>query len=437
MTLRIEGGTVVTLDKENRILNPGAVVVEGKKIKDIGSLSNIKQKYSTADVLDATGKVIMPSFVNTHHHFYSTFARGWAPSGPTSNFNQVLENMWWKLDDALFRKSIYYSALVPLIESVKCGVTSIIDHHESQSYQIGSLEEISRAVEEIGVRAVLCLGTSDRFGKGEPGIAENERFLRKDFDRIKGMVGLHASFTVNQETLERSVNLANKFNAGIHVHAAEDISDQKVTKEKYGQSVIERFNSVGALNEKSLLVHCIHIDKSEREIIKNSGASVAHNPESNMNNAVGYSKILDMYNEGLDVGIGTDGMSSDVRRQARTAFLLARHQYKDPEAAFMEVPDMLLNNNPKILEKITDWNNSKLEVGADADIVSIDYNPATPITKENFLGHFLFGMGDYSVDSTICDGNILMRHKKIPGVKESEIFARARETAQKVWENIE
>ncbi|MGM0442048.1 MAG: putative aminohydrolase SsnA [Elusimicrobiota bacterium] len=437
MTVRIEGGTVVTLDENNRIFNPGAVVVEGKKIKAIGELSQIKRKYDSADVLDATGKIIMPSFVNTHHHFYSTFARGWAPSEPTGNFDQVLENMWWKLDDALFREAIYYSAIVPIIESIKCGVTSVIDHHESQSYQIGSLDEISKAVEQMGIKGVLCLGASDRFGKGEQGLEENERFLRKDFDKIKGMVGLHASFTVDQETLEKSVHLAEKFNAGIHVHAAEGIADQERTREKYGQSVIERFHEAGALNKKSLLIHCIHIDQSERELIKAAGSSVVHNPESNMNNAVGYSKILDMYSEGLDVGIGTDGMSSDVRSQARTAFLLARHQYQDPAVAFTEVPDMLLNNNPKILDKITGWDNSKLKPGAYADIVTIDYDPATPINKDNFLGHFLFGMGDYSVDSTICDGEILMRHKKILKIKEEEVLARARETAKKVWENIE
>jgi len=438
MTTLIEGGTVVTLGGSNKIIYPGGVVIEGQNVIDVGLLEELKIKYSSADVLDAKGKIIMPALVNTHHHLYSTFARGLnVPGKPPKTFTEILESLWWKLDRALFREAIYFSSIIPLIECARHGVTAVIDHHESQSYQIGSLDEIKRAVEKMGMRAVLCLGTSDRYGNGERGIEENERFLRKETSNVKGMVGLHASFTVEQETLEKSVRLAQDFNVGIHVHCAEDGSDQTVTRERYGKnSVVERFRDAGALSEKSILVHCIHISDEEMNMIADSGSSVVHNPESNMNNAVGYSKILDMYSGGIDVGIGTDGMSSDVMGQMRSAFLLARHCYKDPTVGFMEVPEMLLKVNPKILNKVTGWDLGEISKGSAADIITVDYNPATPLDENNLFGHLLFGIVNSPVDTTICNGRTIMRHKKITCLDEAEIYVRAREIARKVWERI-
>lgn len=437
MTTLIEGGIVVTLGKSNKIIYPGGVVIEGEIIKDVGPLEDLKIKYSSAEVLNAKGKVIMPAFVNTHHHLYSTFARGLSISGePPRNFIEILEKLWWKLDRLLFKDAIYYSAIVSLIECIKHGVTAIIDHHESQSYQIGSLDEIKRAVDEMGMRAVLCLGTSDRYGKGDRGIEENERFLRKASGNVKGMVGLHASFTVEEETLRWSVELADEFNVGIHIHCAEDGLDQEITKQKFSNTVVRRFKDAGVLGEKSILAHCIHIDDEEMELIKDTGTSVVHNPESNMNNAVGYSKVLDMYGKGIYVGIGSDGMNSDMLSQMKCAFLIARHYYKDPAVAFMEIPQMLLYKNPDILSKVAGWNVGEIAVGNTADIVTIDYNPATPFNEDNFIGHLLFGIVSSSVDTTICNGVPIMRNKQITCIDEAEIYLRAREVASKIWEKM-
>ncbi len=437
MTTLIEGGIVITLGKNNNVIYPGGVVIEGEIIKDVGKLEDLKIKYANADVIDANGKIIMPAFVNNHHHLYSTFARGISlPGESPKNFIEILEKLWWKLDKVLFQEAIYYSAMIPLIESIKHGVTAIIDHHESQSYQIGSLDEIKAAVESTGLKAVLCLGASDRYGKGGRGVEENERFLRKDSNNVKGMVGLHASFTVEKETLVNSVELAEEFNVGINVHCAEDKSDQDITNKKYGKSVVKRFKDAGVLGEKSILVHCIHIDENEMEMIKETGASVVHNPESNMNNAVGYSRILDMYGKGIEVGIGTDGMGSNMLSQMKSAFLMARHHYVDPNVGFFEIPNMLLYNNPAILRKVAGWNLGEIAIGNSADIITIDYDPPTPINEDNYLGHLLFGMVSAGVDTTIAGGKCIMRHKQISCVDEAEVNLRAREVAGKVWEKL-
>ncbi len=437
MTLVIEGGCVATLGDSNRIINPGAVVIEGKNVKEIGPLDQIKLKYRQADTIYAKRKVIMPAFVNTHHHLYSTFARGMAVPGPApENFQQILENLWWKLDKVLFREAIYYSSLVPLMESLKQGVTSIIDHHESQSYQIGSLDEIKKAVEESGMKALICLGASDRYGNGERGLEENERFLRKKSDNVRGMVGLHASFTVSEQTLKRSFELASEFECGVHVHCCEAPEDGEITRQKYSSGVVERFRQAGILGPKTLLVHGVHIDHKDMDIIKSSGSSVIHNPESNMNNAVGYAKILDMMEKGIKVGLGTDGMSSDMLSQMRTAFLLARHEYRDPSAAFSQTVEMLLKNNPEIFTKISGWEAGEIVPGNPADIAVINYDPPTPLSQDNFMGHLMFGMVSANVDSTICNGRPLMKHGKIMSIDEPEVLLKSRKIAERIWKRI-
>ena len=177
-------GTVIT---PSEIIENGGVLFEDGVIKDVGNTDKVRSKvFRVSDdkiqlkIIDAKKKIILPGFINTHHHLYSTFARGmYIPGTPAKNFVEILEKLWWKLDRVLTTEDIYYSSLIPLIECVKNGTTTIIDHHESQEFQVGSLDEIQKAVEKIGIRACLCFGTSDRYKKGKEGLEENERFLKK------------------------------------------------------------------------------------------------------------------------------------------------------------------------------------------------------------------------------------------------------------------
>ncbi|MEW6222245.1 MAG: putative aminohydrolase SsnA [Candidatus Hadarchaeota archaeon] len=432
----IKNGLIVTMDNERRILKRGNVAIQDGEITSVEKEAG--GKHRVEEVIDATGKVVMPGLICTHHHLYSTFARGMAiPGEPAKNFVEILEKLWWKLDNALTKEDIYYSSLVPLIECVRNGTTTIIDHHESQSFQRGSLDEIARAVEEVGIRASLCFGTSDRYGKGQEGLKENERFLSllksKPSQLVKGMVGLHAAFTVNDDTLDRSVQLAKKFRVGIHVHCAEDKADQDENVKKYNMRVIERLNSHGALGEKSIAVHCVHINEKEMDTLKATGTNVVHNPESNMNNAVGCADVLGMMRKGIEVGLGTDGMNSDMLAQMRCAYLLHRHVKQDPRVAFLEAPAMLLENNPKIVQRATGWSVGKIESGAPADIILVDYLSPTILNENNFLGHLIFGLVDATVDTTICNGKILMHDKKLVGLDEKSIAQKTTQLASELW----
>jgi putative selenium metabolism protein SsnA len=438
-------GTVLT---PSRLIDDGGVLFANGLVEDVGNGAEVKARFYRAHggqarlkTIDAGKKIVLPGFINSHHHLYSTFARGMhIPGTPARNFTQVLEKLWWKLDDALTPEDIYYSALIPLLECIRNGVTTIIDHHESQGSQDGALDQLQKAVEAVGIRAALCLGASDRYKKGRAGVSENERFLeklrRQPSRLVRGMVGLHAAFTVNDETLARSVAAARKHGAGLHIHCAEDLADQDDSLKKYGMRVVARLKKFAALGEKTILVHCVHIDEKEMNTIRDSNSKVVHNPESNMNNAVGCADVLRMLKKGIMVGLGSDGMSSDMLAQMRCADLLQRHDRKDPRLAFCEAPAMLLDNNAAIATEIFGKKLGKLEPGAPADLAIIDYEPPTPLARDNFLGHLLFGMVDAVVDTVVCDGKVLMRHKKLAGIDEELICEKSRALAAKFWKRI-
>ena len=445
MFTQVVNGTVFT---SSSMIENGAVLYADGIICDIGPRAGVEARFRQRHdypvrlrTIDAGQGIILPGFINSHHHLYSTFARGMAvPGAPAKNFTQVLEKLWWKLDKTLAPEDVYYSALIPLLECIRNGVTTIVDHHESQGFQEGVLDPLQQAVEAAGIRAALCLGASDRYQRGRAGVSENERFLEKLRQRpsrlVRAMVGLHASFTVNDDTLERSVAAARRYRAGLHIHCAEDRADQEDALKKYGMRVVARLKNFGALDEGTLLVHCVHVDEKEMNLIRENDCSVIHNPESNMNNAVGCADVLRMLKKGIRVGLGSDGMSSDMLAQMRCAFLLQRHDQGDPRLAFAEAPAMLLQNNAAIAERIFSQKLGRLEKGAPADLVILDYVPPTPLHRDNFLGHLIFGMTDAVCDTVVCAGKVLMRHKKIVGLDEELICEKSRQLAAAFWKRI-
>jgi putative selenium metabolism protein SsnA len=434
-SILIKNGTVVT--GTGKVLVGGAVLIDGKKVAGVYPKT---PKVKAAKVIDATNQVVMPGYICAHHHLYSTQARGMCPPGkPAKNFVETLERLWWRLDYSLNREDVLLSALVPLIECIKNGTTTIIDHHASPTCRDGSLEIIRDAVEAAGIRASLCYEVSDRNVKGG-GLAESERFLatlaEDPSELVTGLVGLHASFTVGDETAKECVRIAKKYDSGCHIHVAEDKSDRDHCVKKFGVPVVKRLEKLGMLGKKTILVHCIHIDEEEMAIIKRTGSIVVHNPESNMNNAVGVSKALKMLKKGILVGLGTDGMSSDMPAQMRAAYLLHRLDNMDPRVAFCEAPQMLLGNNREIVRRTMGIDVGTIEKGKPADVIVVDYDPPTPLGADNFLGHLIFGMVDAAVDTTIVNGRVLMEKKKIRSLNAPAVMAACRKAAPKMWKRL-
>jgi cytosine/adenosine deaminase-related metal-dependent hydrolase len=281
MTIRFENGIVVTLGKENHVLRNASVATDGEQIVAVGEAAVLKKKYPQAEAVDCSGKIILPGFMCTHHHFYSTMARGMAiPGEPAANFVQILERLWWKVDKALDEEDITLSAQVPLIECLRNGTTTVIDHHASPGMRDGSLDLIEAAVRQAGVRASLCYEVSDRNVPGG-GIAENERFIKKTGKgdgQIAAMMGLHASFTLSDVTLEKCAGIARDAGVGCHIHVAEDAADEEDAHNNYKMPIVHRLQKMGVTGEKSIFVHCVHIDEAEMDILAATNTSVVHNP---------------------------------------------------------------------------------------------------------------------------------------------------------------
>lgn len=442
--LLITNGTVVTLGDKNKIITDGAVLIVDGVIQAVGKAATVKKQARGAQVLDAKGKVIMPGFINAHTHLYSTFCRGMAPKQPpATNFVEVLERLWWPLDKALNSKDVLYSSLIPLIDCIKNGTTTIIDHHESQDFQTGSLTVIEKACRRAGVRSVLTLGLSDRYGKGEEGIQENVQFIKKiqakrqkGDELISAMMGLHALFTVNDESLKKSCDLANELDCGMHVHIAEDKADQVANKKQYGKSVVERLQAAGGLGPKTLAIHCVHVSDKEIGLLAKTGTCAVHNPESNMNNAVGVAPVMKMMEKGVLVGLGTDAMTTDMKAEVRIANIFHKHAAKNSQVFFLEACAMLMNNNAQIASRFFNRPVGDLKKGSYGDVVVMDYDPPTPMNANTFLGHYLFGICAARVDSTIVNGKVLMQGGKLTALNEKKINAESRKQAADYWKRF-
>ena len=438
----IGNGMLITQNETNPLIMDGCVAVDGSTIADFGSTQDMKQRYPSASFYDAGGKVIMPGLINTHGHIYSAFARGMILSGGkvSKNFTQILENLWWRLDRALNLPEIEYSAYATYIDGIKNGVTTVYDHHASAGHVPDSLKTIADVAKTLGVRTSLCYEVSDRDGQQitDQGIRENADFIayanQQNNDMVKGLFGLHASFTLSDETLEKCVAAAG--GVGFHVHAAEGIDDLYDNLKKYGKRVVERLFDAKILGPQTLAIHAIHINAREMDILRHTDTMVVHNPESNMGNAVGCSAVLQMIEKGILLGLGTDGYTTDMLESFKVANILHKHNMGDPSVAWGETAQMLLKDNAKICARHFSKPLGIIDKGALADVIVVDYEAPTPINANNIASHILFGMSGRSVVSTMINGEFVMKDRVLQTADEREVMAKARETANAFWQRV-
>jgi cytosine/adenosine deaminase-related metal-dependent hydrolase len=374
-------------------------------------------------IIDCTSKYVTKSFAVGHHHVYSALARGMgAPKKNPTNFIEILEYIWWNLDKCLDEEMIRYSALATAIACAKAGSTFVIDHHASPNFVRNSLQTIAEAFNEVGVSHLLCYEISDRDGLeiAEKGLEETDSYLQKN----QGLVGLHASFTVGNETLNNAAEIMKKHDSGIHIHVAEDQADQEHCIKYHSKRVVDRLFDFGILNSsKTILGHCLQLTDEERDLIRKSKAWVVQNMESNLNNKVGY---FSGRNLGERIMLGTDGMHSDMLQSAKASFIAGQNtdniDYSSAYQRFRNVHGYLGNNH--------------FSGDGDNNLVVLDYDSPTEFNSSNFLSHFLFGLNSNHIQHVISDGRLIVENRQITTIDENEILESSRKLSVKLWERM-
>ncbi|UCH59985.1 MAG: putative aminohydrolase SsnA [Anaerolineales bacterium] len=443
----ITNANLITWGEENKILIDQAMLIKDGKIAQIGSKKELAALYPEVEQLDARGQYVMPGNICAHTHFYGAYARGLAiPGSAPKDFPEILEKLWWPLDRALDADSVRASADVMLLDAIKHGTTTLIDHHASPNAIEGSLDMISDAVDQSGLRAVLCYEVTDRNGMqgAETGIQENLRFIQRSMSgkvadgRVAGMFGLHASLTLSETSLEKCRSLAPD-GIGFHIHVAEHEADEYDSLAKSGLRVVDRLHKHGILGPRSIVAHAVHVDTQEVNLLLESGTWVTHQPRSNMNNGVGVAQVESLLRLGVPVCLGTDGFSHTMWEEWKTAYLLHKVWHRDPRRMNgSDVAKMGAVNNAALAGSF--FPGAPLGViksGAHADLIFVDYKPYTPLTPGNLPWHILFGFHESMVTTTMVAGNVLMRDRRVLTMDEEEIVARAQALAPGVWQRYQ
>ncbi|MGD0714015.1 MAG: amidohydrolase family protein [Gaiellaceae bacterium] len=428
MSAVLTGATAVTSFDPLQVSQRDVFVVNGR-IADAGDGGR----------RDCSGCLVIPGNVCAHTHLYSALARGMPYAlEPPQNFVEILQRVWWRLDRALDEESVRASALVGGMEALLSGTTTLVDHHASPNAIDGSLDVIAEALGSLGVRSVLCYETTDRDGseRARAGLAENRRFLervrRERPPLVRGLVGAHASFTLDDETLAACAGVAREFAAGLHVHAAEDGADERDALARQGVRVVERLARAGALDERTLLAHGVHLDGAEIAAVGAAQATVAHNARSNMNNAVGRARV-----EELDgrLALGTDGIGADMFEESHSAYLRLREEDLGAPAGW---PLARLADSSRLAGRVFgEPLLGTLELGAPADLLVLDYPAPTPLREGSFAGHWIFGLSSRHVRDVMVGGEWAVQDRRLTRADADEVAAAALVQAERLWERLD
>lgn len=424
----LTGGTVLTSLDAPALLQSDVHIQDGR-VKAIGVAPEGVPRR------DCSGCLIIPGNVCAHTHLYSALARG-MPYGlePPANFTQNLQRIWWRLDRALDEETVRASALAGAMSALLSGTTTVVDHHASPNAIAGSLDVIADALGEIGLRSVLCYEVTDRDGpeRARAGIEENRRFLGSQRPMAGALVGAHASFTLSADTLAACIEVAREAGAGVHVHVAEDAADQRDALARYGRRVVHRLADAGALDDRAVLVHCVHVDDSEIAAILQSGATVAHNARSNMNNSVGRARVGRL---GDRVVLGTDGIGADMFAESAAAYWRGR---EDDLSLSFAWPLQRMAAGARMVGRILgEPSLGRIEAGAPADITVLDYPTPTPLHEGNLAGHWIFGISARHVRDVIANGELVVADRRLTKVDQDELVADARVQTERLWHRLE
>ncbi len=409
-------------------------VVFDKKIIKVGKMSDFTNEGY--QLIDAKGQLLLPNFVCAHSHIYSIFARGLAlPFNPT-NFQEILDQMWWKLDSQIDNDITYYSGIAAGSEFLLNGVTTIIDHHASGTDIIGSLSSLKKSlVNTLHLRSLLCFETSDRFDIKDC-IKENVSFaIHNHNEHIGGLFGMHASMSLSNESLKL---ISKKIkDIPIHIHVAESEMDEEDSYHKYGMNILCRLDKYHLVNKDSLIVHGVHIKDEELQIVKDRGAYMVVNTTSNLNNAVGVPDIKKYLDYKIPVMIGNDGLSSSMATEYLNAYYLTHLKNNSPTAMGLGNVIDFINNAYNYVGRRLGINIGRINENYVADFMVVPYTPFTEMNSNNAFGHLFFGLfPNFRPNDVYVDGMRLVKNGELVSKKAKEELMQARKYSEKLWKKV-
>ena len=391
-----------------------AYIVFDEAVIEVGNMtyfSACQKKYNLENVIDAHGRLLLPGLINFHTHMYSAFARGFQFNCDSTKFTEILKQVWWRLDKSLTLEDVYESAVSHCRELLKSGVVGVIDHHAGSQIE-GSTTAIEKAIQATGLHGITCFEISDRFDI-EKAIHENKAM----HDRTGGPIGLHASMTLSEKTLERVKQTLG--NLPIHVHVSESVDDHT----HYLETPTQRFKRMGLLHKPALLAHCVHIDESDASIISESQSTVVLCPLSNMNNGVGSFNYGLLKRHEIPIVIGTDGLGADVARSWQMLYYTAVSSPENSGDMTLEALRKWIVDSYHYYEKLTGLKLGKFEPGYRMDGFLTDYQWFTPLNAQTAFAHVFYGVFDrLDIDMLWIGGRVLMENHLLNGHQPSHHY---------------
>lgn len=419
-------------DYENYI--ESGYVVFDEYVQEVGKMSEFKDKGYK--VIDGKGQLLMPNFVCAHSHIYSIFARGLILPFNPNNFQEILDQMWWKLDREIDNPVTYYSGIAAGSEFLLNGVTTIIDHHASGRDILGSLTALKKALDNtLHLRSILCFETSDRFDINEC-IKENISFAnRYHTSHVAGLFGMHASMSLSEETLKK---VSRKIkDLPIHIHVAESDMDEEDSYAKYKTSIIERLDKHSLINKDSLIVHGVFLSNKELDIIKERKAYMVVNTTSNLNNAVGITDIKKFLDKGIPVMIGNDGLSSSMAIEYQNAMYLTHLKNESPTALNVGHILGMINNAYDYASRRLGIKLGKIKSGYVSDFMLVNYTPFTEMNSGNAFGHIFYGLfPNFRPNDVYVDGKRLVKSGEIVSQKAKNELIESRKYSETLWKRV-
>jgi putative selenium metabolism protein SsnA len=426
------------MDDQRNVIEGGAVAIEGERIVAVGETSTILGAYHPDVMVSAKGGIVIPGLICAHTHLYGILLRGASINlPPSTDFTQNLQRVWWPMDQAMEMRDAYASALMSSVEFLRTGTTTFADTFSGPNAMAGVLDSIEKGVDEVGIRGVISFEATERRSheEGEKGVEENIRFIKKPkAGRCKGMMSLHASFTVSDSLIEEGADRARELKAPLTMHASEGRGDLYHNLELYGLRTVERLSRLGFLGPDVVLAHAVHINEDELKLLKRSGTNVAHNPMSNMLNAVGTAPVDRMREEGINVALGNDGYIFDAFENMRAAFLVHKLHREDPRILSpLDVFEMATVDAARAYH-LDDL--GSLQPSKKADLVILKPRLPTPLTASTVYGHLVNSICGGDVDTVLVSGEVLLDGGKLTRLDREEASRTSQEAASSLWTRL-